>query len=230
MFRPKSLDHVVVRVAAVERCLDFYQAVLGCTLEQARPELGLYHLRAGDSIIDLLDTAGPMGTEGGPPPGPTGHNVDHFCVRIEPFDEDALRCVSCGPRCGRGVEASTCAAEKTQNTDLRWQGKMVVDEIDDLRPAAGQVLVETIACGICGSDLHTVDHGRELSEVSRELGRPTFDVDPDQDAEVLAGEPSAVQVSRDPGCLGVVGGSGGMPAAARRRCNSTSTSCARRFR
>ncbi len=91
MFRPKSLDHVVLRVAAVERCLDFYQEVLGCTLEQARTEIGLYHLRAGDSIIDLLDTAGPMGTTGGPPPGPTDQNVDHFCIRIEPFDEDELR-------------------------------------------------------------------------------------------------------------------------------------------
>ena len=91
MFRPKSLDHVVLRVAAVERCLDFYQDVLGCTLEQARTEFGLYHLRAGDSIIDLLDTAGPMGATGGPPPGPTDQNVDHFCIRIEPFDEDELR-------------------------------------------------------------------------------------------------------------------------------------------
>lgn len=91
MFRPKTLDHVVLRVADVEPCLDFYQAVLGCTVEAARTELGLYHLRAGDSLIDLVDIAGPLGSQGGPAPGALGHNVDHFCVRIEPFDEAEVR-------------------------------------------------------------------------------------------------------------------------------------------
>ena len=69
MFRLKCLDHVVLRVAAVEPCLRFYEAVLGCTLEQARTELGPYHLRAGDFLIDMVDTAGPIGSAGGPPPG-----------------------------------------------------------------------------------------------------------------------------------------------------------------
>ncbi len=91
MFRLKSLDHVVLRVADVERCRRFYEDVLGCTLEKGRPELGLYHLRAGDFLIDLVDVAGPLGAGGGPPPGPLGHNVDHICIRIEPFDEGDLR-------------------------------------------------------------------------------------------------------------------------------------------
>ena len=91
MFRLKSLDHVVLRVADVEHCRRFYEEVLGCTLEKGRPELGLYHLRAGDFLIDLLDVAGPIGLEGGPPPGPVGHNVDHICIRVEPFDEGELR-------------------------------------------------------------------------------------------------------------------------------------------
>ena len=82
------------------------------------------------------------------------------------------------------------------------QGRMVVDEIDDLRPVTGQVLVETIACGICGSDLHTVDHGRELSEVSRELGRPTFDFDPDQDM-VMGHEFSVRVLEAGPGVEGI---------------------------
>ena len=41
MFRLKSLDHVVLRVTAIERCLDFYQVVLGCTLEKAHSEICL---------------------------------------------------------------------------------------------------------------------------------------------------------------------------------------------
>ena len=60
-------------------------------------------------------------------------------------------------------------------------GAMVVDEIDDLRPAPGQVLVETIACGICGSDLHTVDHAHEMVEVAVDGGSSTFTFDPDRD-------------------------------------------------
>ena len=91
MFRLKSLDHVVLRVTDVELCLEFYETVLGCTVEQARVDIGLYQLRAGDSIIDLADVAGPVGSEGGPAPRATGHNMDHFCVRVEPFDEDQLR-------------------------------------------------------------------------------------------------------------------------------------------
>ena len=60
MFRLKSLDHVVLRVTDVERCLDFYETVLGCTVDQARADIGLYQLRAGDSIVDLADVAGPV--------------------------------------------------------------------------------------------------------------------------------------------------------------------------
>lgn len=58
---------------------------------------------------------------------------------------------------------------------------MVVDEIDDLRPGPKQVLVETIACGICGSDLHTVDHAHRMAETAREVDMGTFMFDPDLD-------------------------------------------------
>ena len=34
------------------------------------------------------------------------------------------------------------------------QGRIVVDDVPEPQPGPGQVLVETIACGICGSDLH----------------------------------------------------------------------------
>lgn len=91
MFRLKSLDHVVLRVTDIQRCLEFYKTVLGCTVEQVRGEIGLYQMRAGDCIIDLVDVAGPVGSEGGPAPGLSGHNLDHFCIRVEPFDEDEIR-------------------------------------------------------------------------------------------------------------------------------------------
>ena len=53
-------------------------------------------------------------------------------------------------------------------------GAMVVEQLPDLTPGPGQVLVEPIACGICGSDLHTVDHAHELVESSRAAGGGGF--------------------------------------------------------
>lgn len=46
-------------------------------------------------------------------------------------------------------------------------GRLIIDEIDDPEPAAGQVLARTIACGICGSDLHALRHGDKMVEMSR---------------------------------------------------------------
>ena len=62
-------------------------------------------------------------------------------------------------------------------------GQMVVEELDDLSPGPGQVLVEPIACGICGSDLHTVDHAHDLVAAAVAAGVTSFtaDFDPDQD-------------------------------------------------
>lgn len=91
MVNVTGLDHVVLRVADVAGCIDFYSTVLGCPLEQARPDIGLYQLRAGNSIIDLVGVDSPLGNNGGAAPGPEGHNLDHFCVRVDPFDEAAIR-------------------------------------------------------------------------------------------------------------------------------------------
>lgn len=48
-------------------------------------------------------------------------------------------------------------------------GKLVVDEVPDPRPATGQVLVRTLACGICGSDLHFLRHAQHMVAMSEEL-------------------------------------------------------------
>lgn len=49
-------------------------------------------------------------------------------------------------------------------------GAMVVEELPDLSPGPGQVLIEPLACGICGSDLHTVDHAHDLIDAARAAG------------------------------------------------------------
>ena len=85
-FSIRGLDHVVLRVRDVAAMERFYCAVIGCSVERRRAELGLIHLRAGSTMIDLVDDAGPLGRKGGPPAGADGHNMDHFCLRILPFD------------------------------------------------------------------------------------------------------------------------------------------------
>ncbi|HLS84336.1 MAG TPA: VOC family protein [Arenimonas sp.] len=89
-FAVQRLDHVVLRVADLARSRRFYLDVLGCRVERERPDLGLLHLRAGASLIDLVDTDGPLGRRGGAGPGAEGRNLDHLCLRIEPFDEAAI--------------------------------------------------------------------------------------------------------------------------------------------
>ncbi|MCB1691844.1 MAG: zinc-binding dehydrogenase [Pseudomonadales bacterium] len=44
--------------------------------------------------------------------------------------------------------------------------ELVVDHIDAPVPSAGEVLVKTLACGICGSDLHALKHAHTMNEMS----------------------------------------------------------------
>src|SRR5579863_9231042 len=50
--------------------------------------------------------------------------------------------------------------------------KIVVDDVPIPTPGAGEVLVKTLACGICGSDLHTLKHAEKLVEAARRSGGP----------------------------------------------------------
>ena len=90
-FTVQGIDHVVLRVVDVEGMIRFYQDVLGCAIERRKDDLGLVQLRAGRSLIDLVDVAGELGRKGGGAPGAEARNMDHFCLRIDPFDESAIR-------------------------------------------------------------------------------------------------------------------------------------------
>ena len=90
MFAIVGLDHLVLRVVDLERMLAFYRGALGMTIERRDDALGLVQLRAGASLIDLVTVSGRLGRAGGAAPGPEARNLDHYCLRIEPFDEAAL--------------------------------------------------------------------------------------------------------------------------------------------
>lgn len=85
------LDHVVLRVLDLDRMVAFYRDVLGATLERVNTAAGLTQLRAGRSLIDLVPTDGAIGREGGAAPQAEGHNLEHFCFRIDGWDEASLR-------------------------------------------------------------------------------------------------------------------------------------------
>jgi len=73
-----GIDHVVLRVNDIERMRKFYCDVLGAQHVAYRPELGMSHLRVGAAMIDLV-----KGER-------AGCNMDHFCLRVEPFDQDSI--------------------------------------------------------------------------------------------------------------------------------------------
>ncbi|GAB3390418.1 VOC family protein [Massilia agri] len=87
----RGLDHIVLRVKDIDNMIAFYGEVLGCPVERRQEEIGLYQLRAGMALIDMVPVDGKLGRAGGAAPGTEGRNLDHLCLRVEPFDEAAIR-------------------------------------------------------------------------------------------------------------------------------------------
>lgn len=111
----REIDHLVLRVRDAARMVRFYQDVLGCTVERRQHEIGLVQLRAGRSLIDLVAVDGKLGRAGGAPPGSSraagGRNLDHLCLRVEPFDEAAIRAHLAAHGVAAGETASRYGAE-----------------------------------------------------------------------------------------------------------------------
>ncbi len=89
-FKLGQLDHVVLRTINVQTMLDFY-AALGCNVVRSSEKLGMHQLRAGSSMIDIVDAGGALGKQRGGAPAPDGPNMDHFALRIDPFDAVAMK-------------------------------------------------------------------------------------------------------------------------------------------
>ncbi len=86
-------------MADLKASLHFYIDVLGCTMDKEQAQIGLYQLRAGASLIDLVPLDRPLGKLGGAGPAKEGRNLDHFAIQIVPFEENAIR----AHLAGRGI-------------------------------------------------------------------------------------------------------------------------------
>jgi len=91
MFKIKHIDHLVLRVKDIVAVRAFYEGILGCTEERVNAEIGLYQLRAGSALIDLVPADSTLGRMGGAAPGADALNLDHFCLAIEPFDGEEIK-------------------------------------------------------------------------------------------------------------------------------------------
>jgi catechol 2,3-dioxygenase-like lactoylglutathione lyase family enzyme len=81
-----GLDHVVLRVTDIDASIAWYERVLGSKVERQLTRLGLYQLRVGDALIDLVPVNSQAGRPGGGAPGKTKRNMDHLAVRLASFD------------------------------------------------------------------------------------------------------------------------------------------------
>lgn len=111
MIRIREIDHLVLRVVDLDQMLHFYCDVLGCTIERRQDSIGLVQLRAGRSLVDLVPIGGKLGSAGGAAPGTEGRNLDHFCFRVEPFDEAGIRSVLEANKVVAGATESRYGAE-----------------------------------------------------------------------------------------------------------------------
>ena len=89
-FELEGLDHVVLLVRDLVEAQRFYEQVLGCTVDRALPEYGMLQMRAGASLIDLVDIGSREG-EWARPGVEGGRNVDHVCISTGPCGEEMMR-------------------------------------------------------------------------------------------------------------------------------------------
>jgi glyoxylase I family protein len=102
-----GIDHIVLRATDPAKLERFYLDVLGLSFEKRQGELA--QLRAGNALIDIVPA-----NEAGPASGTstTGEaNLDHLCLRVEPFDTVAIASHLAGQDVAYGAEALRYGAE-----------------------------------------------------------------------------------------------------------------------
>lgn len=81
-----GIDHLVLRTKQLEAVLRFYRDVLGCPVERTIESIGLYQLRAGSALVDVIDANLWTAAEAGP-----GESLyDHFALAIAAEGAEAI--------------------------------------------------------------------------------------------------------------------------------------------
>jgi glyoxylase I family protein len=106
-FHIVGIDHVVLRAANPAALERFYLNALGLSFAMRQGELA--QLRAGNALIDIVpaDEAGPAGGTS----STGGANLDHLCLRVEPFDAAAITKHLAGQDIACGAETLRYGAE-----------------------------------------------------------------------------------------------------------------------
>jgi catechol 2,3-dioxygenase-like lactoylglutathione lyase family enzyme len=89
-FKLEGLDHVVLLVRDMAEAQHFYEQVLGCSVDRELSQYGMLQLRAGASLIDLVDIGSNEG-EWARPETEGGRNMDHVCIATGPCTVQAMR-------------------------------------------------------------------------------------------------------------------------------------------
>ena len=88
MFKSVRLDHIVLRVDDLDKMITFYLRLLDGAIER-KLDMGLIQIRAGEILLDLIPMDSELGREKGRNSS-QGGNLDHFCLRVDPFDEELI--------------------------------------------------------------------------------------------------------------------------------------------
>jgi catechol 2,3-dioxygenase-like lactoylglutathione lyase family enzyme len=73
-----GLDHVVLRTDRLPEVLAFYRDALGLPVERTIEAIGLYQLRAGSALVDVIDSRVMTVAAA----GPAESLYDHFCLSV----------------------------------------------------------------------------------------------------------------------------------------------------
>ena len=128
-----AIDHIVLRAADPATLERFYLDVLGLTFETRQGKLA--QLRAGSGLIDIVP-ADEAGLAGGTSSS-GGANLDHLCLRVEPFDAAAIarhlaqQGVACGPatlRNGAEGKGPSIYLQDPEGNGVELKGPAIVEE------------------------------------------------------------------------------------------------------
>lgn len=89
-FELEGLDHVVLLVSDMDVARRFYCEVVGCSVDRELPQCGMLQLRAGASMIDLVNVSGDEGSWARPAVE-GGRNMDHVCLATCGFEANEVR-------------------------------------------------------------------------------------------------------------------------------------------